>query len=192
MTPHSLGLLSNKTSGVGWHWLRSAVEMAAMESGNCPLAADVASSGWTRNPRLATRTPGADAGSVSAARHFTIATLRQWGLAGRCEDVALVVSELLTNALRHAMPGPGEVQPRVPIRLGLLQPGPCVLCAVADPSDRAPVPAEPDDLAETGRGLHVVAALSDNWGYTPPGDTGKVVWAMFRTPGRPELAHVQR
>src|ERR1700735_3687886 len=90
MTPHSLGLLSNKTSGVGWHWLRSAVEMAAMESGNCPLAADVASSGWTRNPRLATRTPGADAGSVSAARHFTIATLRQWGLAGGCGDVALV------------------------------------------------------------------------------------------------------
>lgn len=186
MTAHSLGLLSSRTSGLGWHWLRSAVEMAAVESENWPLAADVASSGWTRYPRLATRTPGADAGSVRAARHFTIATLRNWGVDSRAEDVALVVSELLTNALSHAMPDPAEVRPRVPIRLGLLQPGPCVLCAVADPSDLPPLPMEPDYLAETGRGLQVIAALSDNWGYTPTGDAGKVVWAMFlRTPGGP-------
>jgi anti-sigma regulatory factor (Ser/Thr protein kinase) len=192
MTAHSLGLLSDNTSGVGWHWLRSAVEMAAVQSANWPLAADVASSGWTRYPRLATRTPGADPGSVRAARHFTIDTLRQWGLTWRCEDVALVVSELLTNALSHAMPGPGQVQPRVPIRLGLLQPGPCVLCAVADPSELPPVPRQPDDLGETGRGLHVVSALSDHWGYTAPGEAGKVVWAMFSTPDRPGLAQVER
>jgi hypothetical protein len=45
---------------------------------------------------------------------------------------------------------------------------------------------ETDVLAETGRGLHVVGALADAWGYTTPGDTGKAVWAMFaagRGPG---------
>jgi hypothetical protein len=38
---------------------------------------------------------------------------------------------------------------------------------------------ETDVLAETGRGLHVVGALADLWGYTTPGDKGKAVWAMF-------------
>jgi hypothetical protein len=33
-------------------------------------------------------------------------------------------------------------------------------------------------FAETGRGLHIICALSDQWGFTPS-DTGKVVWAMF-------------
>jgi anti-sigma regulatory factor (Ser/Thr protein kinase) len=140
--------------------------------------------GWTL-PRIATRTPGADAGSVRAARDFTIATLQRWGVTERCEDIAIVVSELLTNALQHARPGSGGTRPRWPIRLGLLQPGCCVLCAVADPSEVAPVPQTPGPLAETGRGLPIICALSDKWGCTTPGDTGKVVWAMFSTQLKP-------
>ena len=66
-----------------------------------------------------------------------------------------------------------------PIRLGLLQPGRGVMCAVADPSRVAPVLQQPEHLGETGRGLHVIAALSDLWGYTLPTDMGKVMWAMF-------------
>jgi len=136
---------------------------------------------WTCLPRIATRTPGVDAGSVRAARDFTIATLQWWGVTERSGDIAVVVSELLTNALQHALPGFGDTRPRWPIPLGLLQPGPCVLCAVADPSELAPVPQTPVSLAETGRGLHIICALSDKWGYTPPNDMGKVVWAMFST-----------
>ncbi len=112
--------------------------------------------------------------------------MQRWGATDRREDIAIVVSELLTNALRHALPGPGAPRPRCPFRLGLLQPGPCLLCAVADPSQQPPVPKEPGYLAETGRGLHVISALADTWGYTTPSGTGKVVWAMFfdqaRTP----------
>jgi hypothetical protein len=186
MTAPPPGLAGSAPGGTGWHWLTSAVEMAALASGNWPLAPEPALRRWTRFPRIATRTPGADARSVRAARDFTIATLQRWGAAEHCDDIATVVSELLTNAVRHALPGPGDIRPRRPIRLGLLQPGPCVLCAVADPSQRAPVPAELGPLAETGRGLHVVGALSDQWGYTTPSDMGKVVWAMFTTrPGPP-------
>ena len=90
------------------------------------------------------------------------------------------MSELLTNALLHALP-PAACRARWPIRLGLLQPGPCVLCAVADPSELAPAPAAPGGLAETGRGLDIIRALSDGWGYTTAGDIGKVVWALFCT-----------
>ncbi len=65
-----------------------------------------------------------------------------------------------------------------------------MLCAVADPSPRPPQPKEPDYLAESGRGLHVIDALSDRWGSTVPTDAGKVVWALFsvrldRQPARP-------
>jgi hypothetical protein len=100
---------------------------------------------------------------------------------GCCDDVAVVVSELLTNALRHRPPPACDVGSRWPIRVGLLQSGPCVLCAVADPSETPPVRKEPDHLAESGRGLEVVNALSDEWGYTTVSDMGKIVWATFST-----------
>ena len=129
-------------------------------------------------PRVATRTLGPDTGSVRTARDFTLATLQRWGTAERSQDIAIVVSELLTNALRHAVPGSGDSAPRRPIRFGLVQPGSCVLCAVADPSRAAPVLQTRGSFAETGRGLQIICALSDQWGFAPS-DTGKVVWAMF-------------
>ena len=105
--------------------------------------------------------------------------MQRWGAAGSADEVAVVVSELVTNALRHALRASGATQQPRPVRLGLLQPGPYVLCAVSDPSRAVPVAEEADVLAETGRGLHVVGALADLWGYTAPSDKGKAVWAMF-------------
>ena len=171
-------------TGTGSHWLAPAVQMAAVASGNWPLPAEPGAAGWACFPRTATRTPIPDARSVRAGRDFAVATLHRWGAAERCEDIAVVVSELLTNALRYAPPGRGAAWPRWPVRVGLLQPGPWVLCAVSDPSDEVPVPREPCWLGESGRGLHVVASLCDGWGCTPPGPRGKVVWAMFAT-GQP-------
>ena len=135
--------------------------------------------GWACPPRIATRALGAQAGSVRAARDFTVVTLRRWGTAHSSQDIAIVVSEMVTNALRHALPGPGSTWPRRPVRLGLLQQGPWVLCAVADPGTAVPVPRTPGSLAEAGRGLQMICAFSDLWGYTTPGEAGKVVWAMF-------------
>ena len=109
----------------------------------------------------------------------------------------MVVSELVTSALRQALPIPGDTRLRLGLlRLGLLRPGPSLLCAVADLGKAAPLPRRPRSLAETGRGLHIICTLSDKWGHTTtPGDTGKVVWALFtprpappspaRYPGRP-------
>jgi hypothetical protein len=146
--------------------------MAAAASGSWPLGYG--------SPRVATRTTGLDAGALRAARAFTAATLHRWGVEERSDDIVVVVSELLTNALRHACPA-APSWPRRPVRLGLLQPGPAVVCAVSDPSDQVPVPREPGLCDETGRGLHVVESLSDDWGCTIPTRLGKVVWATFRT-----------
>ena len=165
----------------GWaccRWLMLAAEMAGLANGGWRPSPDPVSAGRPRMPRIATRTLCADARSVRTARDFTSATLQRWGTAERGQDIVIVVSELLTNALRHALPRSSDMRPGRPIRLGLLQPGPCVLCAVADPSKLAPAPRVPGSLAETGRGLHIICALSDQWGYAPS-DTGKVVWAMF-------------
>jgi hypothetical protein len=198
MTAQPLGLAGHAVSHVGWHWLAPAMAMAAAASGVRQRTPGLAPSDWTCFPRLAMRTPGTDAKSVGSARDFCLSTMRRWGVTDRGDDVAVVVSELLTNALRHGVPGaglpaggtpgggtPGGGTPggaarnRWPVRLGLVQPGQFVLCAVADPSPRPPEPKDPDYLAETGRGLHVISALSDRWGWTVPAETGKVVWALF-------------
>jgi anti-sigma regulatory factor (Ser/Thr protein kinase) len=162
----------------GWRWLMLAAQMAGLAGGN-GWASPEPAIGPDRLPRIATRTPGQGTGSVRAAREFTLATLRRWGAAERSEDIAIVVSELLTNALRHALPALGAARPRRSIQLGLLQSGPRVLCAVADPRKATPAPLTPDPLAESGHGLHIICALSDTWGYAILGDTGKVVWAAF-------------
>jgi anti-sigma regulatory factor (Ser/Thr protein kinase) len=165
--------------GGGRHWLAPVAETAGRASGDWPPRPDSVPLRWACYPGITTRPPGVDARHVHLARDFTITTVRRWGMAERCEDIAVVVSELLTNALRHALPGSGGIG-GVPIRLGLLQPGHCVVCAVADPSRAVPVPREPEFFGETGRGLHVIAALSDQWGYcTTPRETGKVSWALF-------------
>jgi hypothetical protein len=185
MTAQPLGQAGHVVSHVGWDWLAPAVAMAAAASGARQRTPGLAPTDWTCFPRIAIRTPGTDTRSVGTARDFCLSTMRRWGVTDRGDDVAVVVSELLTNALRHALPQAGPPggtaggAGRLPVRLGLVQPGQFVMCAVADPSPRPPEPKDPDYLAESGRGLHVISALSDRWGYTVPTETGKVVWALF-------------
>lgn len=120
--------------------------------------------------------------SVTEARHFATTALRKWGLTGLADDVALVVSELVTNALRHTLPPhPGQGPPGM-IRLHLLAaPTPYLLAGVFDTGTAAPRRREPDFVAETGRGLHIVESFTRRWGWTPLVD-GKIVWALFGPP----------
>lgn len=186
MTMRSVELVPS--TGADWPWLRLAVQMAWRSCRNWPPGLCGPDDGWTTMPRVALRTPPPEMPSIATARAFTLRTLHRWGASDRAEDAAAVVSELLTNALRHAVPQAIEATgtlSRWPIRLGLLHPGPYVVCAVADPSPELPVPRQPDWQDESGRGLLVVASLSDHWGYcTAPADMGKVVWAAFATTAR--------
>ncbi|MFF9058705.1 ATP-binding protein [Streptomyces sp. NPDC014882] len=124
--------------------------------------------------------------AVREARRFTRRTLVQWKTDERSDDICLVVSELVTNALRHGMspddaPGPAGQHP--PVRLHLLRWTGRLVCAVRDPSRDSPLPREVDDFAaESGRGLFLVDSFTEGWGWQPLSPTlgGKVVWALFR------------
>ena len=175
-----MATLSSYSAGsAGGRWLMPAAQMAGLACDRWRSSPDPAMTGWGCVPTIATRAFSAEAASVCAARDFTLATLRLWGTPHSSQDIAIVVSELVTNALRHALPGAGDTGSRRPVLLGLLQHGRWLLCAVADPGNAAPVPRTPGVLAETGRGLQMVCALSDQWGYTTPSGEGKVVWAVF-------------
>ncbi|WP_161067561.1 MULTISPECIES: ATP-binding protein [Streptomyces] len=122
--------------------------------------------------------------AVRDARQFTRRTLDQWELDDRFDDVCLVVSELVTNALRHALPAntPRVPEQNQPVRLHLLRWTERLVCAVRDPSHDSPVTRATDDFsAESGRGLFLVDSFADSWGWHPLAGTlgGKVVWALF-------------
>jgi anti-sigma regulatory factor (Ser/Thr protein kinase) len=145
--------------------------------------------------------------SAKAARDFTRMTLREWRMA-RLSDVAeLVVSELVTNALRHGLLSARWMPGEHPIRLRLLRQDPYLMCMVTDPDTAGPVRIDAHGGAESGRGLQVVESCSVRWGWQPldaraleglrapgragggmgraeggTGRAGKVVWALLQAP----------
>ncbi|MFJ8944634.1 ATP-binding protein [Streptomyces sp. NPDC102395] len=121
------------------------------------------------------------------ARDFTHRTLDAWSLKHRADDALTVVTELAANAVLHALadlPEPaGQRQGAAAgARLRLSLRPHHLVCAVTDPSDVPPVYAHTaDPLLEHGRGLHIVEALSEHWGWTRRCPVGKTVWAMLPT-----------
>lgn len=117
----------------------------------------------------------ADPGAVGAARSTVRAQLRGWGLDGVGDLVALLVSELVTNALRHATG---------PIGVSLLRPSGLdriLRVEVSDPLPEFPHERVPRPEDEGGRGLQLVARTTRRWG-TRPGDAGKTVWFELTVP----------
>lgn len=117
--------------------------------------------------------------AAGAARRLVAAVLLRWELHALLDVLLLVVSELVTNAVRHGRPPVHLTVSRTPAELRL---------RVRDASSAEPVhPAgERLDLeAETGRGVDIVTALADEFGWEQI-DGGKVVYASFRRPDPPD------
>ncbi|MBK3381029.1 MULTISPECIES: ATP-binding protein [Streptomyces] len=107
--------------------------------------------------------------SAATARRLLRTACAVWGLDALAEDGALIVSELVANAVQHAR--------RESIRVVIDRPGAArVRVGVADLSRARPVQREADDSEEGGRGLRLVAALAADWG-TDERRWGKIVWA---------------
>jgi hypothetical protein len=119
--------------------------------------------------------------SARNARRLTRTTLRDWGLGALAEDAEAIVGEFVANAVTHAALLAEEGRRVGPDNLGLrlLRRAGEVTCAVLDPSDAAPVLKAPGNAEESGRGLQMVDALSDVWGWSPVAGRGKAVWAIL-------------
>ncbi len=128
------------------------------------------------SPAVAACPLAAGAQSGRTARKFTRNTLKDWGLASLADDAEAIVGEFVANAVSHASRSVASGQP---LGLRLLRRTGEVMCAVLDPSDIAPVLRMPDRNEEAGRGLQMVDALSDVWGWSPVTGRGKAVWAIL-------------
>jgi hypothetical protein len=102
-----------------------------------------------------------------AARCFVIETLRQWGRDELVDDAAVIVSELATNAVVHAQSD---------FTVTMSSPAGGVRITVRDASVAPPILGDLVTTTNTsGRGVALVATLSDEWGSDLLGD-GKIVW----------------
>jgi hypothetical protein len=104
--------------------------------------------------------------AAKAARDATVAALRQWGLTDSVDLVELLVSELVTNAIRYA---------QTPSDLTLRRGRHALYVEIADRDSRVPRLLHPTADDEGGRGLQLVAQLATQWGARPT-RTGKTVW----------------
>ncbi|MGJ5755805.1 serine phosphatase RsbU (regulator of sigma subunit) [Streptomyces puniciscabiei] len=123
--------------------------------------------GYRKGDTAAWRLP-ARYDAPARARAYVCALLRQWSTRDDTRDnVLLLISELVTNAVRFATG---------PITVRLIRAGHGVLCEVGDTGSGRPRLRPVGLLDDGGRGLHVVHRLTTRWGVRWT-DTGKVVWA---------------
>ncbi|WP_053657698.1 ATP-binding SpoIIE family protein phosphatase [Streptomyces sp. MMG1121] len=123
--------------------------------------------------RVATWDLPLDPAIVGQARSLTSRQLAAWGLEELAFTTELIVSELVTNAIRYA---------RAPVQLRLIR-ATSLICEVSDASSTSPhmrrAPGAGSD--ENGRGLFMIAQTADRWG-TRHSLTGKTIWVECATP----------
>ncbi len=114
-----------------------------------------------------------DLASVRQARVAIREPLKRWGLEDLIPSTELLVSELVTNAIKYSAEG------ETTLRL-ILEPA-SLVCEVHDTSPALPRVLQVDMDAESGRGLHVVSQFAQRWG-TRRTPAGKVVWCEQPVP----------
>ena len=123
--------------------------------------------GYTEGMELRSPVPGTPE-SVGAARRTIVRQLQAWGLNASIDDMQLVASELITNALRY---GADPIEFRLSVREDRLR----LEVSDANTTD-IPQPRQAADHESTGRGMPLIDALTASWGAQVSG-ARKVVWA---------------
>jgi anti-sigma regulatory factor (Ser/Thr protein kinase) len=119
---------------------------------------------------------GAIASTPRTARASARAQLAAWGRPELADDVEEIVSELATNAVTASEAAGTAIGMRL-----VLGPG-ALTVEIYDQAPGEPVAYAPPADAECGRGLALVAAISDRWGWSPARGGGKVTWAVVTAP----------
>lgn len=136
----------------------------------------------TTPPRLFRTAFPARPSCAADVRRMVATQLRIWRLAPLVDDAVLATDELFSNAVRHASTAPTDS-----VAVTLEHSGGRLRVTLTDSSPALPVPRLPEEGAESGRGLSIVAALADDWGTEPPGPgrVGKKVWFALSAENRP-------
>ena len=127
--------------------------------------------------RVAIREFEATTASVPRARHWVAEKLTRWSVTEASEAAQLLVTELMSNAVRH-----GSGRPVVSVSVAESS----VEVGVSDTGILMPRPprhpsgdwVDVDPTSQGGRGLHIVDSLATEWG-TRPLETGKCVWFLL-------------
>ncbi|MDI6409834.1 SpoIIE family protein phosphatase [Streptomyces albus] len=120
-----------------------------------------------------------DPEAVAPVRAACVRQMTAWGLGETAFTVELILSELITNAVRHGAP---------PVTVRLLRDR-YLTCEVSDASSTAPHLRRATSADEGGRGLFLIAQLAQHWG-TRYGPHGKTIWAELPLPDSPDDAPV--
>ncbi|WP_189189642.1 SpoIIE family protein phosphatase/ATP-binding protein [Streptomyces albiflavescens] len=115
-----------------------------------------------------------DPSAVAGVRAAATQCLLDWGLEEEAFTVELVLSELVTNAIRHATG---------PIGVRLIRDR-SLICEVSDGSSVSPHLRRATTMDEGGRGLFLVAQFADRWGTRYTSD-GKVIWTEQQLNAQP-------
>ena len=137
--------------------------------------ADAADAAARIDPRLITFALPAIPESVRIARFHVRAALGFRRLGQYADDAAVIISELVTNAVQHAC---CDVTEMVRITLARASDSEAVIIAVSDSSPHGPVIRTAPAGSERGLGLQIVDSLSVHWGWQP-GPGGKAVFAIL-------------
>ena len=120
---------------------------------------------------------GALVSAVPCARLHVRQVLWEWGIGNLGDSAELLVTELVANAVRASR----EMARAGAVRLWLLSDSAQILLLVWDASPQPPALTDVPDEAEHGRGLMLVEAVSEQWGwYSREDGDGKFVWAIAR------------
>ncbi|MGW6599402.1 ATP-binding protein [Streptomyces sp. NPDC055036] len=112
---------------------------------------------------------------VATVRHAIVAALRLWGVPEVADDMGLIATELVANAIHHG--NPGGVTAILTVRSS------DAVLEVQDDNGGRPAIRQATEVDEGGRGLILVQALADRWGYRPGSCGRKTVWASLALPG---------
>ncbi len=108
-----------------------------------------------------------DESAPGTARRFVVGWLERWGYDGLVPDVALMTSELATNAVQHV---------GAPFVVAVEDTGSGVRVTIDDPEPTVPIRRHPAAFDTGGRGLEIIAKLASAWGAEVHDGDGKSVW----------------